>query len=375
MYRRWTLDRVMHFVLLVLGTVVILWLVNYLRGVLFPFFAAFLLSYIVDPLVTRLTVKVKHRIVAVLIVLASAILIAGVGLRIFVPMVVGEVRNLGVLISKMFNDSEWSARIANLMPGDLYQTIRGMISWEQLASAMQSLDFWNEVQNVASKVLPGAWGVLSYTGSVFLWFSGAAVIFMYLVFIMLDMPKLRKGVLNVVPLRLQKEASSFAHETDRFMGTYFRAQSLVALTVGILYAIGFGVMGLPMGVAFGLFSGALNMIPYMQLTTIPMALLLAVVYTLNTGMPFWEVAVIIASIYLAVQVIEDFFLVPRIVGKSMNLPPVGILLSISIWGKLLGFLGLLVAIPFTCLCLVYIKKLQQRAREARTTKAGPPSEA
>ena len=375
MYRRWTLDRVMHFVLLVLGTVVILWLVNYLRGVLFPFFAAFLLAYIVDPLVTRLTVKVKHRIVAVLIVLASAILIAGVGLRIFVPMVVGAGRILGVLIYKIFDDSEWSARLANLMPGDLYQTIRGMISWEQLASAMQSLDFWNEVQNVASKVLPGAWGVLSYTGSVFLWFSGAAVIFMYLVFIMLDMPKLRKGVLKVVPLRLQKEASSFAHETDRFMGTYFRAQSLVALTVGILYAIGFGVMGLPMGVAFGLFSGALNMIPYMQLTTIPMALLLAVVYTLNTGMPFWEVAVIIASIYLAVQVIEDFFLVPRIVGKSMNLPPVGILLSISIWGKLLGFLGLLVAIPFTCLCLVYIKKLQQRAREARTTKAGPPSEA
>lgn len=375
MYRRWTLDRVMHFVLLVLGTVVVLWLVNYLRGVLFPFFAAFLLAYIVDPLVTRLTVKVKYRIVAVLIVLSAAILIAGIGLRVFVPMVVSEVRNLGVLISKVFNDSEWSARIANLMPGDLYQTIREMISWEQLASAMQSLDFWNEVQNVASKVLPGAWGVLSYTGSVFLWFSGAAVIFMYLVFIMLDMPKLRKGVLNIVPLRLQKEASSFAHETDRFMGTYFRAQSLVALTVGILYAICFGVMGLPMGVAFGLFSGALNMIPYMQLTTIPLALVLAVVYTLNTGMPFWEVAVIIASIYLVVQAIEDFFLVPRIVGKSMNLPPVGILLSISIWGKLLGFLGLLVAIPFTCLCLVYIEKLQQRAREARTTKAGPPSEA
>ena len=375
MYRRWTLDRVMHFVLLVLGTVVVLWLVNYLRGVLFPFFAAFLLAYIVDPLVTRLTVKVKYRIVAVLIVLSAAILIAGIGLRVFVPMVVSEVRNLGVLISKVFNDSEWSARIANLMPGDLYQTIREMISWEQLASAMQSLDFWNEVQNVASKVLPGAWGVLSYTGSVFLWFSGAAVIFMYLVFIMLDMPKLRKGVLNIVPLRLQKEASSFAHETDRFMGTYFRAQSLVALTVGILYAICFGVMGLPMGVAFGLFSGALNMIPYMQLTTIPLALVLAVVYTLNTGMPFWEVAVIIASIYLVVQAIEDFFLVPRIVGKSMNLPPVGILLSISIWGKLLGFLGLLVAIPFTCLCLVYIEKLQQRAREARTTKAGSPSEA
>ena len=375
MYRRWTLDRVMHFILISLGIVIALLLVDYLQGVLFPFFAAFLLAYIVDPLVNKLQVKVKHRIIAVLIVLISAILIVAGALRIFIPMVVSEVRNLGVLISKMFNDSDWSARIANLMPGDLYETVRGMVSWEQLGAAMQSLDFWNEVQTIASKVLPGAWGVLSYTSTIVLWFSGAAIIFMYLVFIMLDMPKLRRGVLSLIPKRFKKEASSFAAETDKFMGTYFRAQSLVALTVGILYAIGFGVMGLPMGVAFGLFSGALNMIPYMQLTTIPLALLLSVVYSLNTGMPYWQVALIIAAIYLAVQVLQDFFLVPHIVGKSMDLPPVGILLSLSIWGKLLGFLGLLVAIPLTCLCLVYIRKLQERAAEARGSQVGPRPEA
>lgn len=375
MYRRWTLDRVMHFILMISCIVVALLLVNYLRGVLFPFFAAFLLAYIVDPLVNKLQVKVKHRIVAVIIVLVGAVLVIGGSLRLFVPMVVSEVRNLGVLIQKMFNDSEWSSRIANLMPGDLYQTICDMVSWEQIAGAMQSLDFWNEVQNVAGKVLPGAWGVLSYTGSALLWCSGAAVIFMYLVFIMLDMPKLRSAVLSLFPRRLKAEASSFAAETDRFMGTYFRAQSLVALIVGILYAIGFGVMGLPMGVAFGLFSGALNMIPYMQLTTIPLALLLAVVYTLNTGMPFWEVVLIIAAIYLAVQVFQDFFLVPHIVGKSMNLPPVGILLSLSVWGKLLGFLGLLVAIPFTCLCLVYVRKIQNRAEFVRESAPEPPPEA
>lgn len=375
MYRRWTLDRVMHFILISLGIVIALLLVDYLQGVLFPFFAAFLLAYIADPLVNKLQVKVKHRIIAVLIVLISAILIVAGALRIFIPMVVSEVRNLGVLISKMFNDSDWSARIANLMPGDLYETVRGMVSWEQLGAAMQSLDFWNEVQTIASKVLPGAWGVLSYTSTIVLWFSGAAIIFMYLVFIMLDMPKLRRGVLSLIPKRFKKEASSFAAETDKFMGTYFRAQSLVALTVGILYAIGFGVMGLPMGVAFGLFSGALNMIPYMQLTTIPLALLLSVVYSLNTGMPYWQVALIIVAIYLAVQVLQDFFLVPHIVGKSMDLPPVGILLSLSIWGKLLGFLGLLVAIPFTCLCLVYIRKLQERAEEARGSQVGPRPEA
>ena len=375
MAKYWSLDRIMRFLkFLVLFTVGIL-LVYYLRGVLFPFFAAFLMAYIVNPIVNWLETKVKYRVIAVIIVLLVAGLVIGGALRLFIPMVITEIQNLGILIAKMFNDSEWSSRIAHLMPGGLFETIHSLISWDQLAVAMQRLDFWSEVQNIAGKVLPGAWGVLSYTGTIVLWFSGAAVIFMYLVFIMLDMPKLRRGVLTLIPEKFKVRASSFARETDQFMGTYFRAQSLVALTVGILYAIGFGIMGLPMGVAFGLFSGALNMIPYLQLTTIPLALLLAIVHALNTGMPFWEVALIVGAIYLVVQIIQDFFLVPRIVGGSMNLPPVGIILSLSIWGKLLGFLGLLVAIPFTCLCLVYLQKLPKYNDDADADLPEPPPEA
>ena len=375
MSKYWNLDRVMRFILWSVGIVIALALVYYLRGVLFPFFAAFLLAYIVDPIVNFLEKKVKHRVIAVIIVLASvALILFGVG-RFFIPRVVQEVRTLGVLITRLFTDSAWSARLNEILPANLLDSVRDMVSWDKLAVAMQSLDFWSEVQNVASRVLPGAWGVLSYTGSVVVWFSSAAIIFMYLVFIMLDMRKLRVGALGLIPRRMRKSASLFASETDKFMGNYFRAQALVALIVGILYAIGFGLMGLPMGVAFGLFSGALNMIPYMQLTTIPLALLLAVVYALNTGLPFWEVALLIGAVYLVVQVIQDFFLVPRIVGGSMNLPPVGILLSLSVWGKLLGFLGLLVAIPFTCLCLVYVKRFHARTESLEDAETGPAPEA
>jgi len=375
MIKHWNLDKVMHFLGNLVITFVAIALVYYLRGVLLPFFGAFLIAYIVDPLVNWLHKKVKHRIVAVIIVLLAAGLVIGGALRLFIPMVIDEVRNLGVLIAKVFNDSEWASRIETLMPGGLFETIQSLISWDQLAVSMQRLDFWKEAQTVAAKILPSAWGVLSYTGTIILWFSGAAVVFMYLVFIMLDMPKLRRGLFSLLPDKYADSAISFVKETDKFMGTYFRAQSVVALLVGILYAIGFGVMGLPMGVAFGLFSGALNMVPYLQLTTIPLALLLAVVHALNTGMPFWEVALIVAAIYLVVQVIQDFFLVPRIVGGSMNLPPVGILLSLSIWGKLLGFLGLLVAIPFTCLCLVYIQKLPKHNVEDDLDLPEPPPEA
>ena len=373
--RAWTIDRVMRFLFMATGLGILLWILNYLSAVLVPFFAAFLVAYIFDPLVCKIQNKVEYRIVAVVIVLSMMILVVGGALWIFIPMVVEEVRHLGVLIQKLFSDSTWMERLYAFVPKDLWREFMSLVSWDKVADAMQSLDFWNAAQSVAGKILPSAWGVLTKTSSLVMWLSGVGLIFMYLVFIMLDMPKLRQGVKNLFPKRYKDDASEFAQEMDRFMGNYFRAQSFVALSVGILYAIGFGAIGLPMGVAFGLFSGALNMIPYLQLTTIPLALLLAVVYALEKGMPFWEVAIIVLGIYLVVQLIQDLFLVPKIVGSSMNLPPVGILLSLSIWGKLLGFLGLIVAIPFTCLCLVYLEKIQKKADDIVESVVEPTPEA
>ena len=373
--RAWTIDRVMRFLFMATGLGILLWILNYLSAVLVPFFAAFLVAYIFDPLVCKIQNKVEYRIVAVVIVLSMMILVVGGALWIFIPMVVEEVRHLGVLIQKLFSDSTWMERLSAFVPKDLWREFKSLVSWDKVAEAMQSLDFWNAAQSVAGKILPSAWGVLTKTSSLVMWLSGVGLIFMYLVFIMLDMPKLRQGVKNLFPKRYKEDASEFAQEMDRFMGNYFRAQSFVALSVGILSAIGFGAIGLPMGVAFGLFSGALNMIPYLQLTTIPLALLLAVVYALEKGMPFWEVAIIVLGIYLVVQLIQDLFLVPKIVGSSMNLPPVGILLSLSIWGKLLGFLGLIVAIPFTCLCLVYLEKIQKKADDIVESVVEPTPEA
>lgn len=373
--RAWTIDRVMRFLFMATGLGILLWILNYLSAVLAPFFAAFLVAYIFDPLVCKIQNKVKYRVVAVAIVISMMVLVIGGAMWIFIPMVVEEVRHLGVLIQKLFSDSTWMERLSAFVPKDLWREFKSLVSWDKVAGAMQSLDFWNAAQSVAGKILPSAWGVLTKTSSLVMWLSGVGLIFMYLVFIMLDMPKLRQGVKNLFPKRYKKDASEFAQEMDRFMGNYFRAQSFVALSVGILYAIGFGAIGLPMGVAFGLFSGALNMIPYLQLTTIPLALLLAVVYALEKGMPFWEVAIIVLGIYLVVQLIQDLFLVPKIVGSSMNLPPVGILLSLSIWGKLLGFLGLIVAIPFTCLCLVYLEKIQKKADDIVESVVEPTPEA
>ena len=357
----WTIDKVMRLLGVVLGAVALLWVLNYLKGVLFPFFAAFLLAYILDPLVCKLQSKVKYRIVAVIIVLLCTLSLVGGVLWFVVPKIVAEIQHLGVLLSRIFNDSNWAERLSEFVPTELWNSLKNDVSWKNISNTLKELDVWQSAHSLAGKILPGAWGVISKSGQFFVWISGASLIFMYLVFIMLDLPKLRQAIKGLFPKRFRGNVSEFGQEVDKFMGSYFRAQSLVALSVGILYAIGFAIIGLPMGIAFGLVSGAMNMIPYFQLATIPVALLLAVVYALESGMPFWEVAIIVLLVYLIVQVIQDFFLVPKIVGSSMDLPPVGILLSLSIWGKLLGFLGLIVAIPFTCICLVYLKKIQRKA--------------
>ena len=140
------------------------------------------------------------------------------------------------------------------------------------------------------------------------------------------------------------------------MNQYFRGQSLVAFTVGILFSIGFLIIGLPLAVVLGLFIGLLNMVPYLQLISFLPATLLCLVYSVDTGCDFWIILSECIAVYCIVQVIQDLFLVPKIMGKTMGLNPAIILLSLSIWGALLGFVGLIIALPLTTLLLSYYNR-------------------
>lgn len=359
MTKKWTTDKIMQFILAAILLSISILLLNYLSAVLVPFGAAFLIAYILDPLVNIIQKKVRFRIIAVILVLSLITAFITTSLVILIPKVTIEIQRLGVLLGKLLNDSSWRARLNEIVPENFIDHLRQLISIEKISVFMQSLDFWKEAQGIFNKLLPGALGILSGTATLLFWFLGLLLIVMYLIFIMLDMPKLRSKIKQLVPIKYQSEATELAKSMDFFMASYFRAQTIVAMSVGILFATSFSIMGLPMGFFFGLFIGALNMVPYLQLVSIPIALLLGVVYALDTGTPFWQVLIIVTAIYGVIQVIQDLILVPNIIGKSMNLPPIGILLSLSVWGKLLGFLGLIVAIPFTCLTMAYLDKFQK----------------
>ncbi len=137
------------------------------------------------------------------------------------------------------------------------------------------------------------------------------------------------------------------------MNHYFRGQALVAFIVGIMFCIGFSIIGLPMAVLLGLFIGLLNMVPYLQLISLVPATLLCLVYSVDTDVDFWHIWWSCMAVYIIVQLIQDFFLTPKIMGKAMGLNPAIILLSLSVWGTLLGFIGLIIALPLTTLLMAY----------------------
>ena len=140
------------------------------------------------------------------------------------------------------------------------------------------------------------------------------------------------------------------------MNRYFRGQTLVAFCVGVLFSIGFLIIDFPLAIGLGMLIGLLNLVPYLQVIGFVPTLLLAVLKTSDTGGNFWLILGSALLVFVVVQIIQDGFLVPRIMGKVTGLNPAIILLSLSIWGSLLGMIGMIIALPLTTLMLSYYRR-------------------
>ena len=125
------------------------------------------------------------------------------------------------------------------------------------------------------------------------------------------------------------------------------------IRVGVIFAVEFYIIDLPMAIAFGLFIGLLNMVPYLQLVSIPIAAFLCLVASVATGGSFWVLFAWTVGAYLLCQAIQDLVLMPHIMKQQMGLNPAIIFLSLSIWGYVLGFVGLIIALPLTRLIISY----------------------
>jgi predicted PurR-regulated permease PerM len=232
---------------------------------------------------------------------------------------------------------------------------------ERIEEIIQSIDIKTliesqEVQQGVKKVLPilGDW--ISSGVNALMGMAVAFICILYIIFLLIDYEKITTNWHKYLPHRFRDGIVMLMEDLDRNMNAYFRGQALVAGIVGILFAIGFQIIGLPMGIGIGLFIGVLNLVPYMQALGIPPCILLGLIQSAETGRPVWVVMLCIAAVFIVVQSIQDMVLVPKIMGDVTGMGPAWILLSLSVWGSLLGFVGMIIALPVTTLLVSYYKR-------------------
>ncbi|NCA79709.1 MAG: AI-2E family transporter [Sphingobacteriia bacterium] len=345
-----TLDRVVRLALWIAALVATYFLVRELSGVLLPFLVGWLIAYMLYPLVRFVQDKLKLRnrvlsIVVVLIVVAAVL----TGLVcLLMPMISEEISKMSLLVSKYLTNTSYKS----LLPAEWVTFLRSSladINFNDLIS-------WQNIEDAAEKLMPQVWNVLSETWSFIVGLFVVVVIFLYMIFILIDYEKVSSGFVRMVPQVHRKLVKEILSDLETGMNRYFRGQALVASIVGVLFAIGFSIIGLPLAIGCGLFIGLLNMVPYLQTVGFIPVILLALLKCAETGANVWWMLLAVFIVFIIVQGFQDMFLVPKIMGKAMGLNPAVILLSLSVWGALLGFMGLIIALPLTTLLISYYKR-------------------
>ena len=325
-------------------------LIRRLSGVLLPFLISFVVAYMLAPIVNFFQHKCRLRN-RVLSVIVTILLVVGV--------LTGAIAALVPAISRQASSLSNSVKnyIATRDGNDYFSTETN----QRIEELIQSLDIKallqsNEVQQGLSKVVNFLGDGLLAIGNSVLSLAIVFICILYIIFLLIDYEKIVLNWHKYIPARISDTVQMLLRDLDRNMNAYFRGQALVAGIVGILFAIGFQIIGLPMGIGIGLFIGVLNLVPYMQALGIPPCILLGLIQSAETGRPVWVVMLCIAAVFIIVQSIQDMVLVPKIMGDVTGMGPAWILLSLSIWGSLLGFVGMIIALPVTTLLISYYKR-------------------
>lgn len=359
----YTFDRVVRIAFTVISVLAVLYLLEILKGVLLPFLVACLIAYLLEPVVRwnmKLT-RIKKRFIPVFLTLIEATLLIVLFNIIFVPYLVSETTSMAHMLRQYT-----SARIQiPYISDDILSFIKENIDFDRISNLLTN----EEWKDLIKSAISSSWSFFS-SGLAFIFgLLSWLIVILYVIFIMLDYERIMMGFRHLVPVHHRYWAYKVGNDIKNAMNRYFRGQFLIAMLVGVLFAIGFYIIGLPMAVFFGLFIGVLNLVPYLQLISLPIAAILCLVCAAGTGVDFWVIFWETMAVYVVVQCIQDLILTPKIMGKAMGLNPAIILLSLSIWGTLLGFMGLIIALPLTTLLLSYydIYVVQKYAREKSET--------
>ena len=343
-----TFDVFVRWLIGALVAVAVLYLLNYLSGVLLPFFVAWLLAYLLYPIVKFVQYKlhVPGRVLSIIVTLIFVIaVIAGVTWLIIPPMI-EQFEKLGELATRYLQQN---AQIADI-PDAVQEWLRE--NRQVIEGFFSNLD----ISETLKTAMPQVFSVLGKTARIIISIVGSFITLLYMFFILLDYEYLTNNWIKIFPKKNRPFWQGVATDVERSLNNYMRGQGLVALTMGILFCIGFTIIDFPMAIGLGIMIGIMDLVPYLHSLALIPTVFLALLKAADTGQNFWIILASALAVFLIVQVIIDMIVTPKIMGKAMGLNPAILLLSLSVWGALLGFIGLIIALPLTTLGMAYYKR-------------------
>jgi len=333
--------RTLSWLLIALVGVLLVWL---LAPVLTPFLIAGVLAYMLQPAVERLVRRRVPRVVAVVAVEVLAFIMILAVLLLIVPILSTELPLLREQLP--------------LLADKLNQTVTPWLAQFGITVALDGASIKAfVVKYLGANVEDGLSAALSSArigGSFLLAVIGNAVLIpAVLFFLLMDWPQLSERLHSLVPPRMRGSVNSFVNDSDAMLGQYLRGQLLVMVILAVYYSVGLALFRFDLAVPVGVFTGLAVFIPYLGFGLGLVLALLAAVLQFTS----WYGLLAVALVYGIGQVVESFFLTPRLVGERIGINPLTVIFALLAFGHLAGFVGVLIALPVCAVLVVAAERL------------------
>ena len=340
----------------------VLWVVWLLAPILSPFVFAALLGWLGDPMVDRLEGRRFSRNTAVILVFSVMTLLLVIVAVLLVPVLEQQILTL---VEALPRYREWF--VGTALPWIEHRTGLQILSWLDPEHLFQLIrEHWQGAGGVAATVL----GYVSRSGFALMGLLANIVLLPVLTFFFLrdwDLIVGRVGAL--VPRDHFDTVRRLALESNEVLGGFLRGQLTVMLILGVLYAIGLWAVGLNLGILIGLVAGLLTFVPYLGPASIVVFGGLAALVQFGD----WQHLAGVAVVFTVGQIIESYWLTPKLVGDKIGLHPMAVIFAVMAGGTLFGFLGMLLALPVAAVVNVLLRYAQDRYRHSRLYAGDTPA--
>ena len=350
--------RILGIVLLVGG---VMYTMNFLSSVLLPFFVAWLLASLMYPIVKFVQYKlhVPTRALSIIVALVFVLAVIGGVFYLIIPPMIDQFEKLGDIVMQYVKQGT---------NGESFQAV--VQQWlHDNRQAIEQVFKRKDVSDAIKSAMPKLFSVLGQTANVILSIVASLITLLYMFFILLDYEYLSSSWIKIFPKKVRPFWQSLMKDVERELNSYIRGQSLVALIMGILFCIGFTIIDFPMAIGLGILIGIMDLVPYLHTFALIPTAFLALLKAADTGQNFWVILASAVAVFCIVQVIIDMVVTPKVMGKAMGLNPAILLLALSVWGTLLGFIGLIIALPLTTILIAYYQRYVTKEKAAEHADA------